>query len=131
MSICRTKSGKQRLNYDVEFMSDSEYRKIIKKFFLPHCFDASKSPMEVIISAFATIYEHATAWVWIEKENGIELEVAVHDDFPSIYFDLSEALDHICHIDEQKNDQAIKNINELITCLVSLRDRVEKGEFNT
>jgi len=131
MNISKTKSGKQRLNYDVEFMSDSEYRKMIKNFFLQDCFDANKSPMEVIIHAFGTIYEHATAWLWLEKEGGIELEIAVCENFPSICFDLSNVINSICHYDEQQNDQAVKNINELIACLISLRDRVEKGEFNT
>ena len=131
MNISKTKSGKQRLNYDVEFMSDSEYRKMIENFFLPDCFDANKSPMQVIVTAFATIYEHATAWLWIGKEGGIELEIAVCDDFPSIHFDLSNVINQICHYDERQNEQAVKNINEIITLLISVRDRVESGEFNT
>jgi len=128
--ISKTKSGKQRLNYDVDFMSNDEYKKMIEKFFLPHCFDVNKSPMDVIIDAFATTYEHATAWLWIEKQDGIELEIAFHSDFPSVHFDLFDVIESACDFDPELNDQSVENINKIILSLEGLRERIEKGKFN-
>ena len=126
MIISKTKSGKQRLTYDAEFMSHDEYEKMIKECFLPFCFDVNKSLIDVIIDAFGTTYEHATAWLWIDNKDGVELEIAFHSDFPSVRFNLLECFESICDYDEEKNDQAVKNINKLITFLISLRDRVGK-----
>jgi hypothetical protein len=127
MVMSKKKSGKK--SWNDEFMSSEEYEKMTRKV-LDELFDMNTSPLDLAVHAFGTLYEHASAYMWLEKKDGIEIEVAFHDDVPSIHFDFLDVIESVCDFDPKLNDQSVENINKVILSLEELRERIKNGEFN-
>ena len=115
-------------SWDDMFMSSKQYDELVKKI-VGSLFDIETSPLDLAGHAFASVYNHAYAYLRLDRDDGIEIEIDFCEGMPSIHFDLCEVIEDATLYDLATKEQSLVNIDKAIASLKRMRDRVENGDF--